>query len=118
MGARDREGNERPENGSGGTLTPNAEKAEDGTPGTRSHSSLRKVKSSPFLAWQNSPVCSSGRSAAVRSLATSRRSSTDSGTVAPAPPELLPPEPDDREDMSDAPSATARAVTTVAKSGV
>lgn len=82
-------------------LTPKAEKEEDGTPGTRSHSGLRKVKSSPFLAWLKRPECSSGRSDAVRSLATSRLSSTASGTAAPAP-WLLPPPPVDpeREDIS------------------
>jgi hypothetical protein len=74
----------------GAALTPKAEKEEDGTPGTRSHSSLRNVKSSPFLAWLKRPECSSGRSDAVRSLATSRLSSKASGTAAP-PPALLPP---------------------------
>jgi hypothetical protein len=76
--------------GRGRGLTPKAEKEEDGTSGTRSHSGLRKVKSSPFLAWLKRPQCSSGRSDAVRSLATSRLSSTASGT-APPPPALLPP---------------------------
>jgi len=87
-------------------LTPKAEKGEDETPGTRSHSGLRKVKSSPFLAWLKRPECSSGRSDAVRSLATSRLSSTASGTAAPPPwllpPPVLPPPPVDpeREDIS------------------
>jgi hypothetical protein len=102
------------ERGAGtGALTPKAEKEEDGTPGTRSQSGLRKVKSSPFLAWLKSPVCSSGRSDAVRSLATSRLSSTASGTAAPPPAllppaELPPPTDPDRDDISRAAAAPGR----------